>query len=57
LDVAQQKFLYEIHAANRLQYLDLATLRGRLEWWAFRLKLTVETTKWLGYAVIRSGRP
>lgn len=49
----RQRFLYEIHAANRLDYLDLNTLLGRLQWWGFRLKLSFETTKWLVYAVVR----
>jgi len=42
---------YEIYAANLLAYLDLRTLKGRLQWWKFRFKLSRETTKWLGYAV------
>lgn len=50
---ARQRFLYEIHALNRLDYLKLKTLLGRLQWWGFRLKLSYETTKWLVYAVIR----
>ena len=45
--------LYEIHAINRLEYLDLNTVIGRLNWWRFRLKLSLDTTKWLIYAVIR----
>ncbi|MBU2604250.1 MAG: glycosyltransferase [Actinobacteria bacterium] len=49
----RQRFLYEIHASNRLDYLDLNTLLGRLQWWGFRLKLSFETTKWLVYAVVR----
>jgi len=48
--------LYEIHASNRLDYLDLDTIRGRLQWWGFRLKLSIETTKWLCYAVVRKRR-
>lgn len=46
-------FLYEIHALNRLDYLKLNTLLGRMQWWGFRLKLSFETTKWLVYAVVR----
>ena len=46
-------FLYEIHATNRLNYLNLDTLGGRLQWWGFRLKLNFETTKWLVYSVVR----
>jgi len=48
----RQRFLYEIHASNRLDYLNLNTLLGRLQWWGFRLKLSYETTKWLVYAVV-----
>lgn len=50
----RQRFLYEIHASNRLDYLNLNTLFGRLQWWEFRLKLSFETTKWLIYAVVRN---
>lgn len=49
----RQRFLYEIHASNRLDYLNLNTLGGRLQWWGFRLKLSFETAKWLIYAVVR----
>jgi GT2 family glycosyltransferase len=49
----RQRFLYDIHATNRLNYLNLNTLGGRLRWWGFRLKLNLETTKWLVYAVVR----
>ena len=49
----RQRFLYEIHASNRLDYLNLNTPGGRLQWWRFRLKLSYETTKWLIYAVVR----
>ena len=49
----RQTLMYEIHATNRLDYLHLNTIRGRLLWWGFRLRLSMETTKWLGYAVVR----
>ena len=49
----RQRFLYEIHASNSLDYLNLNTPGGRLQWWRFRLKLSFETTKWLVYAVVR----
>lgn len=49
----RQRLLYEIHAVNRLEYLNLNTLLGRLQWWGFRLKLSFETAKWLVYAVVR----
>ncbi|MGX1308038.1 glycosyltransferase involved in cell wall biosynthesis [Amorphus suaedae] len=49
----RQRFLYEIHAANRLAHYDLGTVGGRLAWWRFRLRLSRETAKWLAYAVVR----
>jgi glycosyltransferase involved in cell wall biosynthesis len=49
----RHRFLYEVHAVNRLEYLKLGTLSGRLRWWGFRLKLSFETSKWLVYAVVR----
>lgn len=49
----RQRYLYEIHAANRLDYYNLKTLAGRLHWWNFRLRLSLETAKWLTYAVVR----
>lgn len=52
----RQGYLYEIHAANRLAYYKLGTLQGRLRWWQFRLRLSLETAKWLSYAVVR-GKP
>jgi GT2 family glycosyltransferase len=50
----RQRLLYELHASNRLAYLNLHTIRGRIRWWGFRLKLSIETTKWLVYAVVRA---
>lgn len=49
----RQRYLYEIHAVNRLTYYDLKTLAGRLRWWQFRVNLSLETAKWLTYAVVR----
>ena len=49
----RQRFLYEIHATNRLAYWRINTLVGRIKWWGFRLKLSFEVTKWLLYAVVR----
>lgn len=49
----RQRFLYQIHAANRLAYLKLNTVSGRMKWWRFRLRLSLETAKWLLYAVVR----
>lgn len=52
----RQRLLYEIHASNRLDYLNLDTLSGRLQWWWFRLRVSRETAKWLVYAVVRNKR-
>ena len=49
----RRRYLYNIHAANRLEYFDLSTIGGRKKWWAFRLRLSLETAKWLSYAIIR----
>lgn len=49
----RQRFLYEIHASNRRDYLQLNKPHGRLQWWGFRLRLSAETAKWLIYAVVR----
>jgi len=49
----RKRFLYEIHATNRLSYWRLDTVGGRLKWWGFRVKLSLETTKWLVYAIVR----
>lgn len=51
---SRQRYLYEIHAANRLTYFDLRTITDRLKWWKFRLRLTMETAKWLAYGVVRN---
>lgn len=48
----RQGILYDIHATNRLEYLKLGTVRGRLQWWKFRMRVAAETTKWLGYGVV-----
>ena len=53
---SRQVLLYEIHASNRLDYLALNTLKGRLRWWWFRVRLSCETTKWLTYAAVRKKR-
>ncbi len=46
-------FIYEIHGSNRLNYLPLNALRGKLQWFGFRLKLSFETTKWLLYGIAK----
>jgi glycosyltransferase involved in cell wall biosynthesis len=49
----RRKFLYEIHAINRLDYLKLNTFFGQLQWWNFRLKISCDGLKWLTYAIVR----
>lgn len=49
----RQRFLYEIHAANRKEYYRLDTPSGLWKWWLFRTRLSLETAKWLSYAVVR----
>jgi glycosyltransferase involved in cell wall biosynthesis len=49
----RQRHLYEIHADNRLAYFDPGTLRGRGELLSFRTRLSLETAKWLSYALVR----
>jgi glycosyltransferase involved in cell wall biosynthesis len=47
------RLLCEIHAVNRLDYLDLDSLQDRIKWWWFRARLSIQTAKWLAYAVVR----
>jgi glycosyltransferase involved in cell wall biosynthesis len=49
----RQRYLYEVHGVNRLEYLNLNSFCGRMDWWHFRLRLSLETTKWIIYAVVR----
>jgi glycosyltransferase involved in cell wall biosynthesis len=49
----RQRYLYEIHAANRLSYYGLKNFTARLQWLRFRLRLSMETAKWLTYGVVR----
>jgi glycosyltransferase involved in cell wall biosynthesis len=53
----RQRYLYEIHAQNRLEYFDQGTLRGRRELLQFRTRLSIETAKWLSYALVRRNWP
>jgi glycosyltransferase involved in cell wall biosynthesis len=50
---ARQRFLYEIHALNRLDYINLNSMQGRLDWLHFRMRLSVQTAKWLVYAILK----
>jgi len=49
----RQRLLYEIHASNRRANVSQGNVFRRISWYAFRVRLTVETMKWLMYAVIR----
>lgn len=49
----RRRHLHEIHATNRVEYYDLGTLGGRLRWFGFRLRLNLDTAKWLTYALLR----
>lgn len=49
----RQRFLYEIHAANRLAHYDSACLADRRRLSTFRLRQSLETAKWLVYALVR----
>jgi glycosyltransferase EpsE len=52
----RQRLLYEIHATNRADYLNRATVLGKARWWGFRIKLSCETAKWLMYALLHGER-
>lgn len=49
----RQRYLYEIHAANRLAYYDSNKFIDRQKFAAFRLRLSLTTAKWLTYALVR----
>ncbi len=49
----RQRILYEIHAVNRCEAVERASWIGRLRWWAFRYRLSVETLWWLVYALVK----
>lgn len=50
---SRQRYLYEIHAANRLAHYDLKSFVDRQKLSAFRLRLSLTTAKWLTYALVR----
>lgn len=52
----RQRLLYEVHAENLLAYLDRRSIQGRLNWLTFRWRLSIETTKWLLYSIVRRKR-
>ncbi|WP_455387561.1 glycosyltransferase family 2 protein [Petrachloros mirabilis] len=49
----RHRYLYEIHAANRLEYLNRNRIMGRLKWLGFRIRLNLETARWLAYAMVK----
>ncbi|MHB0866213.1 MAG: glycosyltransferase family 2 protein [Thermoleophilia bacterium] len=49
----RQRFLYEIHAANRRELYVRHSMSNYFKWLLFRARLSAETIKWLAYAVIR----
>ena len=53
----RQRYLYEIHARNRLEHYGLDSTRARLESLSFRTRLSLETAKWLSYALVRRRWP
>lgn len=52
----RHRLLYQIHAVNRLTYFQRWRFRDRLRWLQFRMRLSLETGKWLTYALIRKKR-
>jgi len=49
----RQRTLYRIHAVNRREYFNLYSAYERFEWLVFRLRLNMETVKWLVYAIVK----
>jgi glycosyltransferase involved in cell wall biosynthesis len=49
----RQTIMYEIYAENYKEHYKLSTLIGLWRWWKFRTRLSLETAKWLAYAVVR----
>jgi glycosyltransferase involved in cell wall biosynthesis len=50
------KYLYEIHGANRREFYGTDSLAGRWRQLRYRLRLSIETCKWLAYAVVKRNR-
>jgi GT2 family glycosyltransferase len=53
----RQRHLYEIHAQNWIDHYCRATARHRLARLEFRTRLSLETAKWLAYALLRRRWP
>lgn len=49
----RQTIMYEIYAENYREHYNLSTMIGLWSWWKFRTRLSLETAKWLSYAVVR----
>jgi len=48
-----KKILFEIHAANVSNAGPGQDAGGRVAWWAFRTRVSLEAAKWLIYALVR----
>ncbi len=48
-----KKLAYSIHAANLAQYYANSRLRYWQKWLQFRARVSLETSKWLTYALVR----
>lgn len=46
-------YLYRIHADNRLLYWGKISMVAKLNQFIFRLRLSLETSKWILYAILR----
>lgn len=49
----RKRILYEIHARNLIELRDEVGFDWLFRWSWFRVRLNIETTKWLAYAVVR----
>lgn len=47
------RYLYEIHGTNLRAYLESKTSAGGAAWFMFRLRLSLDSAKWLCYGVVR----
>ena len=45
--------LFDIHACNMPAAEPSRRARDAIAWWAFRYRVSVESTKWLAYALLR----
>ena len=53
----RQRHLYEIHAQNWGEHYARSSARDRLARFEFRTRLSLETAKWLAYALLRGQWP